>query len=155
MSASAFVRYLHPHPQPDQGILRIEGGIAYVARTLLSAISDRRVTAAQRAPPNGLAVLTTTSPEGTHVENIIWRCKARGNLIETNACVIDRVMRHRGSVTPELDAGLSPGNGIGLKVRVIGGYKDSYAAIGYPVRRSTNPIFRGVNPNIRLRNCIA
>jgi len=49
MSAWAFVRYLHPHPRPDQGILHIEGGTARVERTLLSAISDRRVTAAQRA----------------------------------------------------------------------------------------------------------
>jgi len=155
MSASAFVRYLHPHPQRDQGILHIEGGIARVERTLLSAISDRQVTAAQRAAPNGLALLTTTSPEGTHVENIIWRCEARGNISETNVCVIDRVMRYRGSATVELDAGGSSRNGIGLKGSIGRPNNDSETAIGYPVRRSTNPIYRGVNPNIRLRNRIA
>src|SRR5437879_6222969 len=79
----------------------------------------------QRAPPNGAAVLTTTGPEGTHIENIIWRCEARGHTIETNARVVDRVMRHRGSETTEVDASGSPRNGIGLKGSIVGGYSDS------------------------------
>ena len=155
MSARAFVRYIHPHPRPDQGILHIEGGTARVERTLLSAISDRQVTAAQRAPANRLALLTTTSPDGVHVEKRIWRCEARGNISKTNRCVIDRVMRHRGSVTVEPNPRGSSRNGIGLKGSIDRPNNDSDPAIGYLVRRSTNPIFRGVNPNIRLRYRIA
>jgi len=54
MSAWAFVRYLHPHPQPDHGILHIEDGIARVERILLSAISSHGGSA---RTPKGLALL--------------------------------------------------------------------------------------------------
>ena len=104
---------------------------------------------------NGLALLTTTNPDRTHVEKRIWRCEASGNASETNRCVIDRVMRYRGSVTPEVDAGGSSRNGIGLKGSAVGGRNDSDHAVGYLVRRSTNPIDVGKNPNIGLRYRIA
>jgi hypothetical protein len=86
---------------------------------------------------------TTIGPDGIHVEKLVYRCVASGNISKAYRCAIDRVVHYSGSVTVELDTGGSFRNGVGLKGTADCANHNSGRGVGYFVRVSNNPSAQG------------